>query len=162
MNLQHDELTTCIARYGISNGTTISLLKDEVLHGFEEQRQRMERDRNRADLLHGEIVRISDRLQQSLTLQEKARSHNFDSLIGGQQQILRSVGRISATRKCEALLAGPQFMEVDHRKNLIPEVAHNTFDWSFDANASTFAKWLESDEKFFCIFGKPDRENRPS
>ena len=155
MNLQHDELTTCIAHYGISNGTTISLLKDEVIQGFEEQRQRMERDRNRADLLHGEIVGISDRLQQSLTLQAKAMTHNFASLLGSQQQILRSVNRISATRKCEALLAGLQFTEVDHRKNLIPEVAHNTFDWIFDTNTSTFAKWLESDERFFCVFGKP-------
>ena len=82
-------------------------------------------------------------------------TQNFASLLGGQQEILRGVARISATRKCEALLAGLQFTEVDHRKNLIPEVAHNTFGWIFETDTSTFAKWLESDERFFCIFGKP-------
>ncbi|KAJ0329906.1 hypothetical protein COL5a_003734 [Colletotrichum fioriniae] len=72
-----------------------------------------------------------------------------------QEEISRFQGEVLRVRRQHQILQSLKFDQIKTRQEAIKESHRNTFNWIFDEKNTTFSRWLESENGFYWVRGKP-------
>jgi hypothetical protein len=154
--LQHNEVLDCFARYGVAHSNTILAVKHELLNSLSNQQKLLDQVNTKLTASDAQqaLINSIDQIRHDLSTTSLEHTRRLDEITAAQQIILGEISSRNTRQKCERLLQSLHFPGMEQRKQSIPESAPNTFEWAYDTDSS-FYSWLSSDQRLFCVFGKP-------
>ncbi|KAK1500532.1 hypothetical protein CTAM01_06467 [Colletotrichum tamarilloi] len=79
----------------------------------------------------------------------------FAQIEAYQEEVNRFQGEVLRVRRQHQILQSLKFDQIKTRQAAIKKSHRNTFNWIFDEKNTTFSRWLESENGFYWIRGKP-------
>jgi hypothetical protein len=155
--LQHDDLLTCFATFGVENADLISAARNELLGAIAQQQIHHEQAVDIARQSANDVKHMKSKLDDlhQATVKSSADSTlHFQDLFKLQESMAESTSQARRREKCKALMSSLWFERMNYRKETISTSAEKTCEWVFHDSGSRVTDWLRKKDPLFCIFGK--------